>query len=64
MQTKISPVVLYVYETCLYLILKVGLRLRISENGVLRGISGLTQRMEKINNEELHNITLHLILLR
>jgi hypothetical protein len=56
----ILPLVLYVCET-LSLILREEHRLRVFENGVLRGIFRpkrieMTEGWRKLHNEELHNL--------
>jgi hypothetical protein len=63
----IFPVVLYGCETW-PLILKEKYKLRMSENKVLRRIFGpkreeMTGGCRRLHNEELHNYTLHQILL-
>jgi hypothetical protein len=59
--TIILPVVLYVGET-LSLRLREEHRLRVFENMALRTVFG-SKREEDAYNEELHNCTLHQILL-
>jgi hypothetical protein len=63
----VLPVVLYEYET-LYLTLREEHRLKVYENMVLRRIfrpkkEEVIEGWRKLHNEELHNFTLHEILL-